>query len=207
MLEIFKSEEFGSVRVEELNNDAWFIVKDVCNVLGIKKYRDAISRLDDDERGSLVVDTLGGEQEMSVINESGLYSLIFKSRKKKAKAFRKWVTSEVLPAIRKTGAYIAPNADLVNIIESLQSQLNDKVEKLHSKEKEALQYKQLLETTEIALNTFNPKTEFGSISKSNGLPKLSKRRGCYVANKNFKIDIIINDQQLTFDFNSNQPQY
>jgi prophage antirepressor-like protein len=207
MLEIFKSEEFGSVRVNEVDGDAWFIAKDVCNILGLANNRKAVSSLDDDELMSLKVTSGGQARSMSVINESGLYSLIFKSRKKKAKAFKKWVTSEVLPAIRKTGAYIAPNADLVNIIESLQSQLNDKVEKLHSKEKEALQYKQLLETTEIALNTFNPKTEFGSISKSNGLPKLSKRRGCYVANKNFKIDIIIDEQQLTFDFNSNQPQY
>lgn len=93
------------IRVEVINNEPWFVVKDVCNVLGIEKHRDAISRLDEDERGSVVVDTLGGIQQMGAINESGLYNLVFQSRKPEAKTFRKWVTSEVLPSIRRTGSY------------------------------------------------------------------------------------------------------
>lgn len=84
-----------------------FVVKDVCAVLEIEKHRDAVSRLDDDERGSVVVDTLGGRQEMTAVTESGLYSLIFTSRKPEARAFRKWVTGTVLPAIRKTGRFEA----------------------------------------------------------------------------------------------------
>jgi len=98
--------EDSLVRVhKDENGEPWFVAKDVCGVLDISKYRDAISRLDDDERGSLLVDTLGGQQSMASISESGLYSLIFTSRKPEAKSFRKWVTSEVLPAIRKTGKY------------------------------------------------------------------------------------------------------
>ena len=94
-------------RVDEQGNP-WFVVKDVCTISEIEKYRDAIARLDEDERGSLLVDTLGGQQKMSAITESGLYSLIFKSRKPEARAFRKWVTAEVLPSLRKTGGYGLP---------------------------------------------------------------------------------------------------
>lgn len=93
------------IRVEIRDNAPWFVAKDVCNALTINNHNDAISRLDDDEKGVATIDTLGGKQSMSIINESGLYNLIFQSRKPEAKAFRKWVTSEVLPSIRRTGRY------------------------------------------------------------------------------------------------------
>ena len=92
------------------NGNPWFVAKDVCKVLGLEKYRDAVARLDEDERGSVIVDTLGGPQEMTTISESGLYALVFRSRKPEAKAFSKWVRSEVLPTLRKTGSYIMPGA-------------------------------------------------------------------------------------------------
>lgn len=99
--------ETQAVRVI-MNDDAepWFVASDICSVLGISKHRDAVARLDDDETRPVVVDTSSGNREMSSVNESGLYSLIFKSRKPEAKKFRKWVTSEVLPTLRKTGRYI-----------------------------------------------------------------------------------------------------
>jgi anti-repressor protein len=81
------------------------VAKDVCVVLGRSDVSMAISRLDECEKGASIVCTLGGKQKMAVINESGLYSLIMTSRKPEAKAFKKWVTSEVLPSIRKTGSY------------------------------------------------------------------------------------------------------
>lgn len=83
----------------------WFVAKDVCKVLGLGNPRTSIALLDDDERGVHIVDTLGGAQEMATISESGLYSLTFRSRKPEAKRFRKWVTAEVLPTLRKTGHY------------------------------------------------------------------------------------------------------
>ena len=83
----------------------WFVAKDVCEVLGIRNSRDACSTLDDDEKGVGKVDTLGGIQELTTISESGLYTLIVRSNKSNAKKFRKWVTAEVLPTIRKTGRY------------------------------------------------------------------------------------------------------
>lgn len=87
-----------------------FVGKDVCDALGYSKYRDALAQLDSDERVSRKVDTLGGPQEMACITESGLYFLVCHSRKPQARLFRRWVTGEVLPAIRKTGSYQAPVA-------------------------------------------------------------------------------------------------
>ena len=105
-LQVFQNEEFGSVRVvADDNNNPWFVAKDVCDVLTITNSRDAIANLDEDEKGVSVVATPSGKQEMNLVTESGLYSLIFQSRKPEAKKFRKWVTSEVLPSIRKTGGY------------------------------------------------------------------------------------------------------
>lgn len=91
--------------IEDENGNPWFVAKDVCKILEIEKYRDAVNRLDEDERGSEIVDTPGGPQTMTTLSESGLYALVFRSRKPEAKIFSKWVRSEVLPAIRRTGQY------------------------------------------------------------------------------------------------------
>ena len=93
------------VRTIAKEGQAWFVTKDVCDILDIGDASKAVSRIDDDERGTTTVRTPGGPQEVLTVNESGLYSLIFTSRKAEAKRFRKWVTSEVLPAIRQTGRY------------------------------------------------------------------------------------------------------
>lgn len=90
----------------EKDGQAWFIAADVCRSLEIKNASDAVSKLDDDEKGVGTTDTLGGRQQVRIINESGLYSLIFTSRKESAKRFKKWVTGAVLPSIRKHGGYI-----------------------------------------------------------------------------------------------------
>lgn len=83
----------------------WWVAKDVCDVLNISEYRHAVEKLDDDERGVEKVHTLGGPQEMIVINQSGLFTLVLRSNKPEARPFRKWITSEVLPAIMQTGEY------------------------------------------------------------------------------------------------------
>lgn len=102
----------AEVRTVRKDGAPWFVLKDVCGVLGISKYRDVADRLDPDERGPVRVDTLGGSQEMTCISESGLYNVILRSDKPEAKPFRKWVTAEVLPAIRRSGGYIAGQNDL-----------------------------------------------------------------------------------------------
>lgn len=113
-LTVFNFDGTREVRTVVRDEEPWFVAKDVCDILDISQYRDAISTLDEDERASVVVDTLGGPQNMSAVNESGLYALVFKSRKSEAKAFRKWVTSEVLPTIRKTGQYKAATANMTS---------------------------------------------------------------------------------------------
>jgi len=96
------------VRIIDQQGQPWFIAADVCEVLGITKHRDAVARLEDDETATVIVDTLGGRQSVCAISESGLYALIIRSRKPAAARFRKWITAEVLPSIRKTGSYGAP---------------------------------------------------------------------------------------------------
>lgn len=108
-VKIFNSEEFGDVRTVTINGDPWFVGKDVAAALGFTNPRDAIStHVFDEDKGVESIDTLGGKQKMTVINESGLYALVFGSRLKSAQRFKHWVTSEVLPAIRKTGGYRTP---------------------------------------------------------------------------------------------------
>ncbi len=93
------------VRTVIIDGEPYFVAKDVCAILGISNHKDAASRLDDDEKTRSVLPTQFGEKETNLVNESGLYHLIFQSRKPEAKAFRKWVTSDVLPQLRKTGKY------------------------------------------------------------------------------------------------------
>ena len=106
---VFENSDFGSIRVADKNGEPWFVAKDVCEILGIANQWDAVSSLDEDEKITLT-NTEGNPRAgiprtLNLISESGLYSLIFKSRKPEAKAFSKWVRSEVLPSIRKTGSY------------------------------------------------------------------------------------------------------
>ena len=93
------------IRMIDRDGELWWVLADVCRVLDIKNSRDAASRLDDDEKGVALTDTPGGSQTMTTINESGLYKVIFRSEKPEAKKFTRWVTHEVLPAIRRTGTY------------------------------------------------------------------------------------------------------
>ena len=105
-LQIFNSSEFGNVRTVTIDGEPWFVGKDVAEALGFTNPRDAIStHVFDEDKGVESIDTLGGKQKMTVVNESGLYALIFGSRLKSAQRFKHWVTSEVLPTIRKTGGY------------------------------------------------------------------------------------------------------
>lgn len=107
-LQIFNNEEFGSVRTTIINGEPYFIGKDVATILGYSNPRDAISKhVDDEDKGVAKCDTLGGVQDLTVINESGMYSLVLSSKLPAAKKFKRWITSEVIPSIRKNGGYIA----------------------------------------------------------------------------------------------------
>jgi len=103
-IQVFKFRT-NEVRTENKDGETFFVAKDVCDILGISKYRDVLSKMRSSQRESINVDTLGGNQTLSGVNEPGLYWLIFQSKKPEAELFQDWVTSEVLPSIRKTGSY------------------------------------------------------------------------------------------------------
>ena len=109
-IQIFTSDIFGKVRTCQVNNQIMFVGKDVATALGYSKSRNALATHVDaeDKKDALIQGPLGGTQKMTIINESGLYSLILSSKLPQAKAFKRWVTSEVLPSIRKTGRYELP---------------------------------------------------------------------------------------------------
>ncbi|NCB53186.1 MAG: phage antirepressor [Clostridia bacterium] len=172
MDEIVKLYQDHPVRIIERDGDPWFVAKDVCDILEICNSRRSTSLLDEDERGVHTVNTPSGKQEMTVVSEAGLYSLILKSRKPEAKAFRRWVTHEVLPAIRKTGAYVVPNRAMEAMGKIL----------LAVKE----QYQMLVEGNAVLrqqmeyLMQFAPKTQYGA-KAPNGKRRTTIRRGANVA--------------------------
>lgn len=137
----------AEVRTVELNGDVWFVAKDIADIL---EYRDAHTltrRLDDDEKDTQKVSTLGGEQELTIINESGLYNAIIGSTKAEAKMFKKWVTSVVLPSIRKNGGYIAnqeqltPEQIVANALIVAQNIISDQKAKLEAQTKMLVEQK------------------------------------------------------------------
>ena len=111
-LKVFENEEFGKIRAVMIDNEPWCMAKDVAVVLGYKNGRDALAKhVDNEDRGVAKCDTLGGSQDLTIINESGVYALVFGSKLESAKRFKHWITHDVLPTIRKTGGYVA-NDDL-----------------------------------------------------------------------------------------------
>lgn len=138
-IEIFKNNEFGSLRTLMINDEPWFIGKDVADALGYKDHKKALrTNVDKEDKDVHSMDTLGGIQNLIIINESGLYSLILGSKLKKAKKFKHWVTSEVLPSIRKNGNYQLPTNDPMKILEltfQVQKNHDEKINTLESKVK------------------------------------------------------------------------
>lgn len=109
-IQTFDSPEFGSIRVvRDENGEPWFVAKDVLNVLDLDKT--ALRKLDEDEKGVDSIHTPGGEQQMTTVTEPGFYKLVMRSRKPEAKAFQRWVTHEVLPALRRDGGYMVARED------------------------------------------------------------------------------------------------
>lgn len=142
-IKIFNNEEFGQVRAVEKDGEPWFIGKDVAEILGYAEPRSAVSKkVDEEDRGVAKMETPSGIQEMTIINESGLYSLILSSKLPNAKKFKHWVTSEILPSIRKNGGYIAnqekltPEQIVANALIVAQNIINEKdkqIEKMQPK--------------------------------------------------------------------------
>ena len=104
-LQIFNNAIFGDVRIILQNDEPWFVAKDVCECLEISNSRQALSRLDTDEKADVILNDGSQNRKMNIVNEYGLYNVVLSSRKPEAKEFKRWITHEVLPAIRKTGSY------------------------------------------------------------------------------------------------------
>ncbi len=135
--------ENKQIRTQQIDGQIWFIAKDICEILDIKNSREAIKNLDDDDKKIVNHDTLGGKQNISIINESGLYCLILKSRTAASKKFKRWVTHDVLPQIRKTGSYVSQETVDIYI-----QDLENEVKKLKAlREEERERYISLLEKT------------------------------------------------------------
>ena len=132
-LQIFNNEEFGEVRTAVVNDEPMFCLIDICKALEIKNATDVAKRLDEDELTRLNLGSRAGETNF--ITESGLYAVILRSDKPNAKKFRKWVTSEVLPTIRKTGGYNKPmsTAEKIKLLAQGNEELNERVEKVEDK--------------------------------------------------------------------------
>lgn len=146
-VEVFRNSEFGEIRTVVINNEPCFVGKDVAVILGYSNPRDAISKhVDEEDKGVAKCDTLGGVQDVVFINESGLYSLILRSNLPKARQFKRWVTSEVLPSIRKHGMYavdeLLENPDLLI---KVATELKDERQRRSIAEKECEELRQELD--------------------------------------------------------------
>ena len=119
-MQIFQNEKFGKIRTLTIDGEPWFVAADVCKSLELGNPSMTVERLDADEKGISSIDTLGGKQRVAIINEPGLYSVILCSRKPEAKAFKRWITHEVIPSIRKHRAYISPNAEAVQVTPTIE---------------------------------------------------------------------------------------
>lgn len=160
-LKVFNSPEFGQVRTFDKGGEPWFVGKDVATILGYERTADAIrAHVDDDDKGVGEIQTPGGKQKIIIINESGLYSLVLSSKLPTAKKFKHWITSEVLPAIRKTGGYIA-NAETMTDAEIMSKALLIAKQTIESRE-------QRIHSLEAETERMKPKEIFAdAVSASN----------------------------------------
>lgn len=153
---IFENEQFGQVRTVNIDGNPWFVSVDVCTALGVS--RTAVRRLDKDEKGVRSMHTLGGTQRLAVVNEYGLYNLILGSRKPEAKDFKRWITHEVIPSIRKNGAYMtdAVIAHLEEYPELVPEYLNH----LRDENSRAKELRRQLDTVTGQLSIAQPKADY-----------------------------------------------
>lgn len=144
-LRIFNNADFGDVRTVEKDGNIWFVGKDVAEALGYARTADAVkAHIDADDKGVCVLPTPGGRQETTIINESGLYSLVLSSKLPSAKAFKRWITSEVIPSIRKTGSYNKPSKQ-----PTTQQEQRAKAMLLNAQSRQCKLWLRLAETTDL----------------------------------------------------------
>ncbi len=156
---IFESKDFGQVRSVLKDGEPWFVASDVCKAAGIVNAKDAITKLDDDEKSGVgITDPHGREQTTNCVSEAGLYTLILKSRKPQAKAFRRWITHEVIPSIRKHGAYVADS--VLNQLDEHPELVSDFIQQLRAENAEARKNRELLEQARTENALLAPKANY-----------------------------------------------
>lgn len=174
-LQIFNSEEFGDIRTVTIDNEPWFVGKDVAEALGYSNSRKALAdHVHEDDKGVTKCDTLGGKQDLTIINESGLYALIFGSKLESAKKFKHWVTSEVLPSIRKTGSYqtAQPQGKELLALAVLEAQ---KTIELQNQEIERMKPKEIFADAVATSHTSILIGDLAKLLKQNGIETGQKR--------------------------------
>ena len=157
---IFENPEFGQVRTTLVDNEPWFVAADVCKALEIGNPRQAVSRLDDDEKLNTVINSDGirGNPNMTIVSEPGLYSLILRSRKPEAKVFKRWITHEVIPSIRKHGAYVSDS--VLDQLEEHPELIADLIQQLRDENAEAKRNRELLEQARAENAKLGPKAGY-----------------------------------------------
>ena len=187
-LEVFENEEFGPVRATTINNEPWFIGKDVAEILGYKNTSDALSKhVDEEDKMQIAKYDLQNYKDIGtkgavVINESGLYSLILSSKLPNAKKFKRWVTSDVLPSIRKTGGYIPHDENMsddeimARALLVAQKTIDNKNKLLEDAKKEIAEKDRVITQISISQNTKLVRETAKAISKSNSKILIGERR-------------------------------
>lgn len=157
---IFENPEFGQVRTTLIDNEPWFVAADVCKALEIGNPRQAVSRLEDDEKMNTVIysDGIRGNPNMTIVSEPGLYSLILRSRKPEAKVFKRWITHEVIPSIRKHGAYVADS--VLDQLEEHPELITDFIQQLRDENAEAKRNREMLEQVRAENAKLAPKAGY-----------------------------------------------
>jgi anti-repressor protein len=195
-LQIFNSPEFGQVRIVQQNSEPWFIGKDVAEILGYERADNAIrNHVDDEDKLMHQISASGQNRNMTIINESGLYSLILSSKMPKAKEFKRWVTSEVIPAIRKTGGYIAGSENMTDaeimakavlVAQSTIQQRDQRIKELES-DVAAAKPKVLFADAVSASDSTILIGDLAKLIKQNGHPIGQKRLFCWMREQGYLI--------------------
>lgn len=188
-MKIFRNPEFGEIRTVIIGEEPWFVGRDVALVLGYSNPRKAVGdHVDEEDKGVTKCDTLGGAQDLAIINESGLYSLILSSKLPNAKKFKRWVTSEVLPSIRSNGGYISnqekmtPEEILANAIKVAERVIAEKDRQI-----EAMQPKALFADSVAASSSTILVGELAKILRQNGVDMGEKRLFAWLRDNGYLI--------------------
>lgn len=195
-IKIFENPEFGSIRTVDVNNEPWFVGKDVCEALRYSNSRKALAdHIKENHKGVTFCDTLGGKQRITIIDEAGLYSLVMRAKTEKAEAFQEWVTSEVLPAIRKTGGYLAGSEDMTDaeimakavlVAQSTIRQRDQRIKELES-DVAAAKPKVLFADAVSASDSTILIGDLAKLIKQNGHPIGQKRLFCWMREQGYLI--------------------